>query len=98
MLTGRLPFKADSGIAMVQKQIHDAPTPVRQLRAELPSLCEDLFTRALAKSPEERYQTADDLKAALRALSDHVSSEITRTMASPLPQARVDPTVEQTRR
>ena len=37
MLTGRLPFKADSGIAMVQKQIHEAPTPVRQLRAELPS-------------------------------------------------------------
>ena len=36
LLTGQLPFKADSGIAMVQKQIHDPPTPVRQLRTELP--------------------------------------------------------------
>ena len=96
MLTGRLPFKADSGIAMAQKQIHDAPTPVRQLRAELPSICEDLFTRALAKSPDERYQTADQLKAALRLLSDHVSSEETRTLVSPMPQARVDPALEAT--
>ena len=36
LLTGQLPFKADSGIAMVQKQMYDQPTPVRQLRTELP--------------------------------------------------------------
>src|SRR5262245_11096162 len=34
LLTSQLPFKADSGIAMVHHQINDAPTPVRQLRSE----------------------------------------------------------------
>jgi len=98
MLTGRLPFKADSGIAMAQKQIHDTPTPVRQLRAELPSMCEDLFARALAKSPDDRFQTADELKAALRLLTETVASDITRTMASPMPQSRVDPASQPTMR
>ena len=62
MLTGQLPFKADSGIAMAQKQMYDQPTPVRQLRTELPSTAEDIITRALAKKPEDRFQTADEFK------------------------------------
>jgi eukaryotic-like serine/threonine-protein kinase len=65
MLTGHLPFKADTAIAMVQKQIKDPPTPLRQFRAELPVWCEQILDRALAKPPEARYQTADEFRSAL---------------------------------
>ncbi|HEX5473426.1 MAG TPA: serine/threonine-protein kinase, partial [Vicinamibacterales bacterium] len=65
LITGNLPFKADTAIAMVQKQIKDAPTPLRQFRAELPSWCETVIARALAKAPEDRFQTADEFRAAL---------------------------------
>ena len=94
LLTGQLPFKADSGIAMVKKQMYDEPTPVRQLRTELPSVCDDLFARALAKSPDDRFQTADEFKAALAFVESAASSELTRTLVSPLPRKSVHPVFE----
>ena len=68
LLTGQLPFKAESGIAMVQRQLHDAPTPIRRLRMELPDVCEEILDRALAKAPGDRFQTAEDFRTALVAL------------------------------
>jgi serine/threonine protein kinase len=66
LLTANLPFKADTAIAMAQKQVKDPPTPLRQFRAELPSGCQDILDRALAKAPDERFQTADEFRVALR--------------------------------
>jgi predicted Ser/Thr protein kinase len=68
LLTAQLPFKADSGISMAHKQVHDAPTPVRRLRTELPAACEDIIARSLAKSPADRFPTADEFRAALASL------------------------------
>jgi len=65
LISGRLPFKADTAIAMVQRQIKDPPTPVRQFRAELPEWCEKAIDRALAKSPADRFQTAEEFRAVL---------------------------------
>jgi serine/threonine protein kinase len=73
LLTAQLPFKAESGIAMVHKQLHDPPTPIRQLRMELPQVCEEILGRALAKSREDRFQTAEDFRTALVALGGPVS-------------------------
>jgi serine/threonine-protein kinase len=65
LLTGKLPFEADTAIGMVQKQISDAPTPARLHRADLPSWAVAIVDRALAKSPADRYQTAEELRKAL---------------------------------
>ena len=84
LLTGQLPFKADSGIAMAHKQINDPPTPVRQLRTELSWEIEEVLTRALAKPPADRFQTADAFKAALTAVIGAAagpSAEATPTLA-----------------
>lgn len=94
MLTGELPFKADSGIAMAQKQMYDQPTPVRQLRMELPAAAEDIISRALAKKPEDRFQNANQFKAALAMLSGVTSAEITRTLTSPAPFAPITPRMQ----
>lgn len=96
LLTGQLPFKADSGIAMAQKQMYDQPTPVRQLRMELPPAAEDIITRALAKKPEDRFQSADQFKAALTMLNGVASAEITRTLTSPVPFAAITPRTQPT--
>jgi serine/threonine-protein kinase len=68
LLTGQLPFNADSGIAMAHKQINDPPTPVRQLRTELSWEVEEVLKKALAKPPGDRYQTADEFKAAMASV------------------------------
>jgi serine/threonine-protein kinase len=93
LLTGQLPFKADSGIAMAHKQMYDAPTPVRQLRTELPSVFEDLFIRALAKSPDDRFQSADEMKAALAMVCTMDTSEVTRTLMSLAPPHHSHPSM-----
>src|SRR6185437_5923565 len=65
LLTANLPFKADTAIAMAQKQVKDPATPLRRFRAELPAWCQDILDRALAKAPEDRFQTADEFRTAL---------------------------------
>ncbi|HEX4566661.1 MAG TPA: serine/threonine-protein kinase, partial [Vicinamibacterales bacterium] len=93
LLTSRLPFNADSGISMVHKHVHDAPTPLRAVRTELPSACEDIIGRALAKSPADRFQTAEDFKSALAALSVTGSSVSTAAPASGSRAALTPPSV-----
>jgi serine/threonine-protein kinase len=65
LLTGKLPFQADTAIGMVQKQISDMPTPARHHRAELPAWTLTILDRALAKSPADRYQSAEAFRSAL---------------------------------
>ena len=84
LLTGSLPFKADTAVAMIQKQIKDAPTPLRQFRAELPVWCEQILDRALAKPPANRYQTAAEFRGAL-AVSVAIApvAEVTEVLSGP---------------
>jgi serine/threonine-protein kinase len=65
LLSGNLPFQADTAIGMVQKQLSDAPTPVHVHRAGLPDWCDAILRRALAKSPADRFQTAEDFRTTL---------------------------------
>ena len=69
LLTGALPFTAETDVAMAQKQISGAPTPVRRLRPDIQPECEEILAKALAKSPGDRYQTADEFKSALAPLT-----------------------------
>lgn len=65
LLTGKVPFEADSPTAMVQKQLTELPVPVTTHRPELPEWCEDVLARALAKSPVDRFKSANEFRAAL---------------------------------
>jgi predicted Ser/Thr protein kinase len=77
LLTGTLPFKADTAIGMVQKQISDAPTPLRLHRDGLPDWCEGLLQRSLAKSPAERFQTAEEFRTAIGRATGRLAAEET---------------------
>lgn len=85
LLTAQLPFKADSGISMAHKQVHDAPTPVQQLRTELPAEYGTIIGRALTKSPADRFQTADEFKCALMATGAADSSTMTAPRSGSTP-------------
>jgi serine/threonine protein kinase len=68
LLTSELPFKAESGVAMVHRQLNDPPTPVREVRSELPDACDEILTRALSKAAEARFQSAEEFRSALTRL------------------------------
>jgi len=66
MLTGQVPFTAESPVAISLKHIQTQPTPPRQLNADIPQSIEDVILKALEKDPNERYQEARILSAAYR--------------------------------
>lgn len=65
LLTGMLPFEADTEVGMLQKQISDTPMPLHVRREGLPEWCETIVQRALAKSPGDRFQSAEEFREAL---------------------------------
>jgi serine/threonine-protein kinase len=67
MLTGQLPFSADTPLAVLLKHIGEPPPAPRTIVPGLPGKVDDVLVKALAKAPEERYKTAMDLAKALEA-------------------------------
>jgi serine/threonine protein kinase len=69
MLTGKLPFEADTALRTILKVIaQEAPAPVRTVRPEVPQRLEQICMKCLQKRPADRYTTALALARDLRAL------------------------------
>jgi hypothetical protein len=67
MATGRVPYKAETPLAVVIKHIND-PLPLpRTLNPALPEAVERVILRSLAKSPEDRFATAGEMVKSLQA-------------------------------
>lgn len=67
MLTGRVPFQADSTPALLYKQVYEPPAPARTYVPNLPPAMEQALDRALAKDPAARFRSAGEMAAALLA-------------------------------
>src|SRR5438105_9729134 len=65
MLTGRVPFQADTPAAVLLSHLNKAVPPTRELVGELSAHLEGALQRGLAKRPEERYPSAARFVAAL---------------------------------
>jgi len=74
MLTGRRPFDADTGMAVMYKQIHEpVPADLDSNPAISPSLA-TLVRRAMAKRARERFQSVGDLIQALRPVVQEIKT------------------------
>lgn len=61
MLTGERPFLAPDVVTLTSQILRDNPTPVSELRHDVPGAVARLVRRCLEKNPEQRYPTAADL-------------------------------------
>jgi hypothetical protein len=68
MLTGRKPFQADTSFSVLNAQLNDAPTPPVQINPSLPQALNEIVLKAMAKAPWERFQSADEMRNAIKAL------------------------------
>jgi serine/threonine-protein kinase len=67
MLTDRLPFDADTAIAIGLKHVSEPPVPPSAHRPTVDRALEAVCLKALAKNPADRHASARDMRAALRA-------------------------------
>ena len=61
MLTGTIPFTGATPEAIAYRQVREDPTPPRQLDADVPAPLEAIILKAMAKLPDNRYQTAAEM-------------------------------------
>lgn len=74
LVTGRVPFDGPNSLAIITKHLHQEPPNPKQFDMTLPdSLC-DLILKCLRKTPEERYQSAEELREALDGLDKDLAA------------------------
>jgi serine/threonine protein kinase len=66
-VTGRVPFPKDIDAAIIWAHVEEWPTLPSVVRPELPSSLDDVLMRAMAKQPDDRYQSCRKFVAAARA-------------------------------
>lgn len=93
MLCGRPPFEADSEAATALARLQRDPLRPRQVRPGVPKALEEVVCRAMARAPEQRYDSAADLRAALLAAGAAPSPEadLTATHLAAAPSAPAAP-------
>jgi beta-lactam-binding protein with PASTA domain len=72
-LTGRVPFEADSAVAVALKQVSEAPRPPSELNPAVPRALDAVVLKALAKDPANRFASVDEFATALDAAEKNPS-------------------------
>jgi serine/threonine protein kinase len=75
MLTGAVPFSAETPLAVALKQVTEAPRPPREIVATIPEALEQVVLLALTKDPSKRPADANDLRQELQAVAAHLGFE-----------------------
>lgn len=98
MVAGSAPFHADSAMSLMMMHLHDPLPDLRQLRPETPTDLIAIIHKSLAKAREDRYQSAQEMGAALRHALDRLEGGAASAMAQVVqPPARLSPNQAATR-
>jgi Tol biopolymer transport system component len=81
MATGRPAFSGETGAVVSAAILHAEPVAPRVLRPELPVRLDDIILKMLEKHPQDRSQTAAELRADFRRLNREIESGRTATTA-----------------
>jgi ligand-binding sensor domain-containing protein len=82
LVTGRVPFEAETPLAVLLKHVND-PLPLpRQIKPDLPAAVERVILKAMAKAPEDRFQSAQEM---IDALAAAVAAKPTEIISPPVP-------------
>ncbi|HVV58699.1 MAG TPA: Stk1 family PASTA domain-containing Ser/Thr kinase, partial [Gaiellaceae bacterium] len=87
MLTGKVPFTGDTPVEIAMKHLSQIPEPPSELRPEVPHDLDAVVMRALAKDPDQRYASAEEMDADLGrvargvAVSQETEEALTTVMA-----------------
>ncbi|MFJ7592690.1 protein kinase [Streptomyces sp. NPDC097617] len=85
LLSGNVPFVGSTALGVLHRHLYEPPAPVRQLRPEIPQELENLLLNLLAKDPQDRPASAQEVYEALAPL---LPARDSRTPSGPLDPTR----------
>ncbi len=85
LLTGRPPFTGDSPVAIAYQHVRENPIPPSRLDPSLPPWADSIVLKAMAKSPNDRYQSAAEMQADIQRAASGM-----QVAAAMQPPTRVD--------
>ena len=74
MATGQRPFRGESSVSVISAIVKDTPEEVDQLRDDLPHHLSRIIRHCLEKNPDDRFQTARDVRNELKDLQQESDS------------------------
>ena len=69
LLTGKTPFEGETPVEIAMKHLSNVPKAPSELRSDIPRELDLVVLRALAKDPDDRYQSADEMEADLERVA-----------------------------
>ena len=87
LLAGRPPFEGDSAATVSDHQLHTMPEPLAEIAPDIPQALDVVVMRALEKAPEERWHSAEEMKAALDRVVQ-VESPLPAVASGPVAKSR----------
>ena len=84
LLTGRPPFTGDSPVAIAYQHVRENPMPPSRVDPSLPPWADSIVLKAMAKSPNDRYQSAAEMQADIQRAASGMQ------VAAAMPPTRVE--------
>lgn len=76
MVTGTLPFQADTAVTIALKHLQEEVVPPKNLNSKIPDSLNQLILKSMEKEPARRYQTAKEIIADLQKIKDDPNAKI----------------------
>ena len=89
MLTGHIPFEAETPLAVIIKHISEPLPHARALNPALPPTIDNLMLKALAKDPAERFQSGAEMAAAIRQVAQDNAMTVPSLPMSKPPESQM---------
>ena len=79
MVTGTLPFQADTAVTIALKHLQEEVVPPKNLNSKVPDSLNQLILKAMEKDPIKRYQSAKEIIADLQKIKDDPNARIDKS-------------------
>jgi serine/threonine protein kinase len=86
MVAGKCPFEADSALTVMMMHLNEPVPDIREINGTVPEALTAVIEKALEKDPANRYQTASEMAAALRAVDLHAQPTEAATFVEAAPE------------
>ena len=86
LVTGRRPFLGDSDYSIMAGHLNNPPVPPLEINTSLPQALNDVILMAIAKAPEQRFQSADAFRNALLGVRASLEGP---TLPMPVPKSGI---------